>query len=475
LALVVLFRSLNVSRFMHARLKVLDPKSSVKQVKLSGATVVGRSTECDLKIASSQVSRLHCRITIRDEMVYIEDLGSANGTLLNDQPLEPYQVTVIQPGTKLTIGPAEFVVDYVAPTSNTVVIRRSAVEVPATARGPNATGDSDHKDLITTKQSDDAIHFESHPENLVHFKEAANDDVEEVKMPLPSAVASIVREGPPKAVPHAAKAASTQPVPVASVPVGPAPAAAVPAAPVSVARPVAKAAVPVAAPPMSAVPTGTPVAVRAVPVAAQLVATGPVRDVATGDANVAEVKTSAAKIPAAAPEVPAAELFASFAEPKAVPHKPPKAQVAVPKKPLVAVPASPPPAPDFAPPPRFQFSDVTEPAAPVEELPEFNFVDRAPSAPAAKPAAKGDKSGGLKSLFSMFGRKGDPRAAATDPAVAEPQYATETVTPAAHSPDAGNKDRAFDFAAAEPTTGESAEPAAETPPDDDFQNFLRQL
>lgn len=133
---------------MQARLKVLHDKANVKQVKLLPVTLIGRSTECNLKIASSQVSRNHCRITIANDAVFVEDLGSANGTLVDGQPLPAHQPTAIAPGTHLIVGPAEFQIDFVAPSSPTLVLNRGsspvAPELPSTemifpATSPNAS------------------------------------------------------------------------------------------------------------------------------------------------------------------------------------------------------------------------------------------------------------------------------------------------------------------------------------------------
>ena len=115
---------------MQARLKVLHDKANVKQVKLLPVTLIGRSTECNLKIASSQVSRNHCRITLGEDSVFVEDLGSANGTLVDGQLITPHQPTAIAPGARLVVGPAEFVIDYVATTSATIVLPRSGGQRP---------------------------------------------------------------------------------------------------------------------------------------------------------------------------------------------------------------------------------------------------------------------------------------------------------------------------------------------------------
>lgn len=115
---------------MQARLKVLHDKANVKQVKLLPVTLIGRSTECNLKIASSQVSRNHCRITLGTDSVFVEDLGSANGTLVDGQLIPAHQPTAIASGARLIVGPAEFQIDFVASTSTTMVLPRTGV-VPA--------------------------------------------------------------------------------------------------------------------------------------------------------------------------------------------------------------------------------------------------------------------------------------------------------------------------------------------------------
>ena len=47
--------------------------------------VVGRSEGCDVTVADGSVSRLHARLVADEEGVYVEDLGSANGTFVDGQ------------------------------------------------------------------------------------------------------------------------------------------------------------------------------------------------------------------------------------------------------------------------------------------------------------------------------------------------------------------------------------------------------
>lgn len=47
--------------------------------------VIGRSLDSDIAVSESSVSRHHARLNIRGKSISIEDLGSANGTFINDE------------------------------------------------------------------------------------------------------------------------------------------------------------------------------------------------------------------------------------------------------------------------------------------------------------------------------------------------------------------------------------------------------
>lgn len=101
-----------VGAVMRVALVVISGKSNVREVLLGDDTLIGRSPDCRLKVASTEVSRKHCRIRVRGQQVLVSDLGSSNGTLLNGKPLAPMTEVVAPPKSRLTIGPLEFVVDY---------------------------------------------------------------------------------------------------------------------------------------------------------------------------------------------------------------------------------------------------------------------------------------------------------------------------------------------------------------------------
>ncbi|MBC7712375.1 MAG: FHA domain-containing protein [Rhizobacter sp.] len=49
----------------------------------NGENVLGREASCDIHFAVEGVSKKHASITVADDVIYVNDLGSANGTFLN--------------------------------------------------------------------------------------------------------------------------------------------------------------------------------------------------------------------------------------------------------------------------------------------------------------------------------------------------------------------------------------------------------
>ena len=383
---------------MQARLKVLHDKANVKQVKLLPVTLIGRSTECNLKIASSQVSRAHCRITLGEDTVYVEDLGSANGTLVDGNRLPAHQPTSVVPGAKLVVGPAEFLIDYVAPTSATMVLSRLSVPIVPSLSSTEL--------LLPTK------------------------DVS-------------VRPGDPRRAALTPPAATAPPVAVV-VPPKAKPVAVIPTATPVVAVPVVTAVVQV-------VPMATPVAAPVAAAAAAVVATRPV--VAAAAAH----PVAFAPPPVAVPESAPIELdFSGFAVPADEPAMDEATQ--------------------------FMFGE----AASFDDSPT-SFAD-------PQPRLTSGKKGGLKSLFSLFGRKAKGRTESTSPAMAPAASSNapsvflptmDQIEAEANLADLDAEPTSFSFGDPAPiestsqtVTFEQPLPTAAPAPaeeEDDFQQFLKQL
>lgn len=64
--------------------------------------VIGRASESGLVVADRFLSRKHARLTCRNGKLFVEDLGSRNGTLLNDEPVEGVQE--VRPGDRIKVS-----------------------------------------------------------------------------------------------------------------------------------------------------------------------------------------------------------------------------------------------------------------------------------------------------------------------------------------------------------------------------------
>ena len=69
-----------------------------------GILQIGRSAQADIRINDSLASRDHCRLYVEDGMVEIEDLDSANGTLLRNHALQPRVRVELALGDAVSIG-----------------------------------------------------------------------------------------------------------------------------------------------------------------------------------------------------------------------------------------------------------------------------------------------------------------------------------------------------------------------------------
>ncbi len=71
--------------------------------------LLGRGTDCDLRLHDNAVSRHHCLIRVRGGELSLADLGSSNGTYLNGTRV--LSQTALQTGDEIRIGAARYLVD----------------------------------------------------------------------------------------------------------------------------------------------------------------------------------------------------------------------------------------------------------------------------------------------------------------------------------------------------------------------------
>jgi pSer/pThr/pTyr-binding forkhead associated (FHA) protein len=99
--------------------------------------VIGRDASCHLRPASQTISKRHCAVHIRNQELVLEDLGSTNGTFLNDEKCEGSRP--LRDGDRLKVGPLEFIVKVDVPAQvdkSTLVDKVTETKLPAVPPAP---------------------------------------------------------------------------------------------------------------------------------------------------------------------------------------------------------------------------------------------------------------------------------------------------------------------------------------------------
>ncbi len=92
---------------MDVKLKVLNGAHAGRQLPLKGPKFfIGRSEDCHLRPKSDLISRHHCVLLLDDDCVAVRDLGSRNGTMVNDERIAGE--VELKTGDRLQVGPLEF-------------------------------------------------------------------------------------------------------------------------------------------------------------------------------------------------------------------------------------------------------------------------------------------------------------------------------------------------------------------------------
>jgi pSer/pThr/pTyr-binding forkhead associated (FHA) protein len=73
-----------------------------RSVRLDAGMVLGRAPECELRLDDTFISSQHARIFGKNGSWFVEDLGSTNGTYVNEQRLAA--PAMVQPGDRIRLG-----------------------------------------------------------------------------------------------------------------------------------------------------------------------------------------------------------------------------------------------------------------------------------------------------------------------------------------------------------------------------------
>ena len=70
---------------------------------IGSGLIVGRSAECGLRLTEGSPSRQHARLIVEGDQLWVEDLGSTNGTFVNGERIAAR--TLVKNGDALRFGP----------------------------------------------------------------------------------------------------------------------------------------------------------------------------------------------------------------------------------------------------------------------------------------------------------------------------------------------------------------------------------
>lgn len=130
---------------MNVLFVVIAPKSKEGTFTVRLPVVVGRSEEAKFRIQQDRVSRKHCEFFATDGEVFVRDLGSTNGTFLDDEQVETSRKRRVSSGAVIRVGSLAFRVEYPAePGTQTVVARQADHDASDVTVGVKQTGDSEH-------------------------------------------------------------------------------------------------------------------------------------------------------------------------------------------------------------------------------------------------------------------------------------------------------------------------------------------
>ena len=104
---------------------------------VAGTLTIGRSNECDLCIPSDEISRHHAKLQLVPEGVVVEDMGSANGTFVNDQRV--HAPTLLKGGDELRLDTVRFLLMATGMEAHAPAAQRNEIVAPAAQKKSAST------------------------------------------------------------------------------------------------------------------------------------------------------------------------------------------------------------------------------------------------------------------------------------------------------------------------------------------------
>ncbi|MFC5695261.1 FHA domain-containing protein [Pseudomonas sp. GCM10022186] len=82
-------------------LQVLKGEQEGQKFHITSSMTFGRSVKCELCFSDLELSRRHCEFFLKDDVLEVKDLASANGVFVNQQRVS---TAVLQPGDQVRMG-----------------------------------------------------------------------------------------------------------------------------------------------------------------------------------------------------------------------------------------------------------------------------------------------------------------------------------------------------------------------------------
>ena len=95
---------------MKVVLELQDQPSNVKKVTVRHDIVIGRGSDCNLRLSAPQISRRHCFLRVGREGVSVTDLDSSNGTFVDGKRLKGGVRQELVHGSLLALGSVRFLI-----------------------------------------------------------------------------------------------------------------------------------------------------------------------------------------------------------------------------------------------------------------------------------------------------------------------------------------------------------------------------
>ncbi|MGC9454404.1 MAG: FHA domain-containing protein [Phycisphaerae bacterium] len=164
---------------MDVNLVMFTPKGKRKDFPLTkSTTVIGRGEKCDLRVPVLSVSRRHCELTLTDDALTIRDLGSSNGTYVDNERISEAELDA---GDRLVVGPVVFTVqidgkpEEIEPTP---AGDEEVVDLESSEKAAGKTGITE-SDIVSALQPEDEEDEDEEGDDAISALEALASEAEE--------------------------------------------------------------------------------------------------------------------------------------------------------------------------------------------------------------------------------------------------------------------------------------------------------